>query len=105
MFILPFRFATWAERFEFSFPLCVWVLRRRAKMSPIREKGRIMAKTDVYKDSASGYLGGEDMHPEKWRLVGRGFTMVDTSENGPLSSADDCEHCPPGSLDGGDNTR
>lgn len=48
-----------------------------------------MAKVDVYYDSDSGYLGGAEMHPEKWRVHGNEAQMVDTSEHGPLSKATD----------------
>ena len=43
---------------------------------------------DVRKDSDSGYLGGQHMHPETWRVHGNEAQMVDTSEHGPLSPAE-----------------
>ena len=62
-----------------------------------------MAKKDAYGDNGTKYLGGSHMHQEKWRFAGPGRQIVDTSEYGPLSPAQDCEHCPEGSLDGGIN--
>ena len=44
---------------------------------------------DVRKDSDSGYLGGQHMHPETWRVHGNEAQMVDMSEHGPLSPAED----------------
>ena len=44
---------------------------------------------DVRKDSDSGYLGGQDVHPETWRVHGNEAQMVDMSEHGPLRPAED----------------
>ena len=50
---------------------------------------RLNKNTGAYKDSDSGFLGGQHMHSETWRTSGHMNTIVDTSEHGPLSPAVD----------------
>ena len=48
-----------------------------------------MAKTNVYHDSDSGYLGSAGVHAESWRVHGNEAQMIDASGYGALSPAED----------------
>lgn len=48
-----------------------------------------MAKVDPFYDSDAGFYGGNDMHPERWRVHGNKAQMIDAGEHGPLSPATD----------------